>query len=416
MEIAVIQFPGSNCARETCLALKRVGMDPLLFLWNEPNDRLNHCDGFVIVGGFSYEDRSRAGIIAARDPVMDVLKTQSNLGKPILGICNGAQILLESGLVPGLPRDAVAMALTNNKRMHQGRVIGTGYYNAWVYLTLTQQKKMNAFTRHLTKDSPLRIPVAHGEGRFVMSLDLLEVINEQGLGVLKYCDEKGVVVDEFPVNPNGSVDNLAAIVNKAGNVMAMMPHPERTIAGDVFFHSMRDYILSSERFAQAVLDYQPKPIKCSVYSKPAATYEMVVKLMIADNHALSVENALKRQGISVCVKRLIHWEIACDSRSIFHQIQISGLLYNERKERIINPLDNKKKVASFLVRCQDDVHGLNKMQQLKHVGLEGAVTSIQHGILWQIEACSEDLAALAERVILSGLLFNPAAHRCYNYA
>lgn len=415
MEIAVIQFPGSNCERETCLAIKRAGMEPMLFLWNEPNERLNQCDGFVIVGGFSYEDRSRAGIIAAQDPVMDVLKTQSNLGKPILGICNGAQILLESGLVPGLPNDAVAMALTNNKRIHQGRVIGTGYYNAWVHLTPTKQQRVNAFTRHLAKDYPLRIPVAHGEGRFVMPLDLLRVINEQGLGVLKYCDEKGVVVDEFPVNPNGSVDNLAAIVNKAGNVMAMMPHPERTIAGDVLFHSMRDYILSLERLAPAVLDYQPEPIKRFVYSKPVSSFEMAVKMMIADNHALSVENALKRQGIAVRVKRQVHWEIACDSRSTFHQIQISGLLYNERKERLVDPLCNQENVISFLIRAQDDVQGLSKMQQLKHVGLNDAVSSIHHGILWQIEAPAKDLAALAERVVLSGLLFNPAAHRCYNY-
>src|SRR5215208_2855516 len=100
MKIAIIQFPGSNCERETILAVKRAGMDPVEFLWNESTDRLAAMDGYIIVGGFSYEDRSRAGIIAALDPVMHELTIQSESGKPILGICNGAQILVETGLVP----------------------------------------------------------------------------------------------------------------------------------------------------------------------------------------------------------------------------------------------------------------------------------------------------------------------------
>ena len=93
MHIAVVQFPGSNCERETKLAVKRAGMQPVEFLWNEPCEKLTACDGFIIVGGFSYEDCSRAGVIAALDPIMAVIKQQSELGKPVLGICNGAQIL-----------------------------------------------------------------------------------------------------------------------------------------------------------------------------------------------------------------------------------------------------------------------------------------------------------------------------------
>src|SRR5437870_1035688 len=132
MRIGIIQFPGSNCERETMLAIKRAEMEPVEFLWNESRDKLREMDGYVIVGGFSYEDRGRAGIIAALDPVMQEIKAQSEKGKPILGICNGAQILVETGLVPGLADDVVGMALTDNKRMRDGIVLGTGYYNAWV--------------------------------------------------------------------------------------------------------------------------------------------------------------------------------------------------------------------------------------------------------------------------------------------
>src|SRR5690348_1875797 len=124
MRIGIIQFPGSNCERETILAIKRAGMIPVEFLWNESVEKLISCDGYVLVGGFSYEDRARAGIIAALDPITQILKNQSELGKPILGICNGAQILIEAGLVPGLKDYAVNMALTENKRIKNGLVLG----------------------------------------------------------------------------------------------------------------------------------------------------------------------------------------------------------------------------------------------------------------------------------------------------
>ena len=100
--IAIIQFPGSNTERETFMACSRVGLNAEAFLWNKNHQSLNNFDGFIIVGGFSYEDRSRAGVIAALDPIMEQIKYQAGLGKPVLGICNGAQILVETGMVPGL--------------------------------------------------------------------------------------------------------------------------------------------------------------------------------------------------------------------------------------------------------------------------------------------------------------------------
>ena len=102
IDIAIIQFPGSNTERETFMACERVGLNPVEFLWNNPIEQLSNFDGYIIVGGFSYEDRSRAGVIASLDPIIKQLKIESKSAKPILGICNGAQILVESGLVPGL--------------------------------------------------------------------------------------------------------------------------------------------------------------------------------------------------------------------------------------------------------------------------------------------------------------------------
>ena len=106
-KIGVIQFPGSNTERETVMACHRVGLEPIEFLWNQPHKELTELDGYIIVGGFSYEDRSRSGVIAALEPIMKQIRIEAGKGKPVLGICNGAQILVESGLVPGLKDNRV---------------------------------------------------------------------------------------------------------------------------------------------------------------------------------------------------------------------------------------------------------------------------------------------------------------------
>ena len=240
--IAIVQFPGSNTERETIMACHRVGLNPVEFLWNEPPKKLPSFDGYIIVGGFAYEDRSRAGVIAALDPIMKQIKVESKKGKPVLGICNGAQILVESGLVPGLENHRVGIALTDNKRVKSGHVLGVGYYNTWANLQMSGPSDRCAFTRHLKSGDFINIPLAHGEGRFIIPNELLEKMISNNQTVFRYCDDEGNVVDEFPTNPNGSMHNLAAVCNAQGNVMAMMPHPERTDNGDAIFSSIKDFI------------------------------------------------------------------------------------------------------------------------------------------------------------------------------
>jgi phosphoribosylformylglycinamidine synthase len=419
MKIAIVQFPGSNCERETKLAVRRAGMEPIEFLWNGSREKLRTMDGFVIVGGFSYEDRSRAGIIAALDPVMTEIKAQSVQGKPILGICNGAQILVEAGLVPGLENHKLGMVLTENKRIINGKILGTGYYNDWAYIRLSDHYQRNAFTRHLTPHNRLLIPIAHAEGRFVMTPALWQEISNHGLHVFQYCDETGLILDQFPTNPNGSLHNIAAISNKAGNVMAMMPHPERALAGDPIFQSMRDYLASSRKEHVDPLYYYPRKADIPIYQSSNEGHECIVELMITDHHALTVQNTLNQLGIPVTVKRQVHWEVHCDSALALEQIKQSGVIYNDRKEiatwRSSTEMGERNSLMTFLVRPKEDLLGLKKTQTLKdHFNIQG-LNTIYHGILWQFSTKAANIAGLKDQLLQTNIISNPYAHDCYQY-
>ncbi|MDA8561754.1 phosphoribosylformylglycinamidine synthase I [Gammaproteobacteria bacterium] len=407
MRIAIIQFPGSNCERETILAVKRSGMQPEEFLWNRPSVDLKEFDGFVIVGGFSYEDRGRSGVIAALDPIMLELKKQSKVGKPILGICNGAQILVESGLVPGLENDKIGMALTDNKRIKDNQVLATGYYNAWIKMRLANNYQLNAFTKNLSNKDILSVPIAHAEGRFVIPPALLKEMQNNGQCVFQYCDSSGEITDEFPVNPNGSVDNIAAVSNKSGNVLAMMPHPERTTNGDDIFKSMHDYIKQAKFQLTLPLHYYHHKLPITKYK--TTKKELLIETLITDNNVLSVEKAINNYGLDIKIKRYIHFEIDCDNFDDFEMIKSSGVIFNDRKEKIIDiSRDGNNKL---LVRSKDDMYGLHKFQTLKNHFNIDSLKNIHHSILWSIE--SDD--KISDKLINTNILFNPYAHVCYYY-
>ncbi len=206
MKIAVIIFPGSNCDHDAYIAFKKILNQPTDFVWHKETD-LSAYHIIVLPGGFSYGDYLRCGAIARFSPVMKEIIKKSINGTKIIGICNGFQILTESALLPG------ALIMNTNRK----------FICKDVYLRVENNK--TEFT-HLCKDEEiLTIPIAHSEGNYYCSREELNILKDNNQVVFRYCSTKGDIAPK--ANPNGSIDNIAGIINQSGNVLGMMPHPER---------------------------------------------------------------------------------------------------------------------------------------------------------------------------------------------
>ena len=413
-KIAVIQFPGSNTELETIAAIERNGMTPISHLWNEPASNLELCDGYIIVGGFSYEDRSRSGIIASLDPVINTLKKQALVGKPVLGVCNGAQILVESGMVPGNKGFDTIVGLSENKRVRSGQVVGTGYYNTWCYLK-SNKESVSAFIDKSDDGLLLQIPIAHAEGRFVMDKKLQEVVESTNLAVYHYCNQDGEIINDFPVNPNGSIDNIAALGNVAGNVMAIMPHPERTYKGDPIFKSLNNFLNSDDVFSYKALRYESKKITISPFKKPKKTTELLISMIIADNEAISVEKCIERLGqTNAGIKKYLHLEIEHDGVLDIENIYETDVLFNPSKEFITTNID-KGSGFRFLVREKENIGG-RKMKETLHrrFGFNN-ITNILKGTVWEINSKEKQIKKDIDLILNSHILCNPISQECHEY-
>jgi phosphoribosylformylglycinamidine synthase subunit PurQ / glutaminase len=225
--IALIQFPGSNCEWESKRAAEAAGLDCDVFRWNRPPHQLADYEGYIIGGGFSYQDRVRSGVIAAKEPIIKtVFDEVTEHGKPLIGICNGAQVMVEAGLVPGLHAGQVEMALAPNKPDRAGRI--AQFCCRWVYVRTACAPSRCVFSADYAAGEVIPIPIAHGEGRFTTrDSDVFAALKQNDQIVFQYCDVEGNIDERTEICPNGAMANIAAICNPEGNAMAMMPHPER---------------------------------------------------------------------------------------------------------------------------------------------------------------------------------------------
>jgi phosphoribosylformylglycinamidine synthase len=207
MRIGIVVFPGSNCDLDTYYALELVGAEPI-FLWHKEKD-LKNVSAIILPGGFSYGDYLRAGVIAKFSPIIEKIYEFAEKGGLVLGICNGFQTLLEMGLLPG----AMLPNITNT------------FICKSVYLRV--ENNDNFFLRKYSKGEIIKMPIAHKEGRYIIPSEKLKELEEEKQVVLRYVGPNGEIDSIF--NPNGSINNIAGIVNKNRNVMGLMPHPERAV-------------------------------------------------------------------------------------------------------------------------------------------------------------------------------------------
>ncbi|MFY0645012.1 MAG: phosphoribosylformylglycinamidine synthase subunit PurQ [Bacteroidia bacterium] len=213
MKFGVVIFPGSNCDHDLIDVLEKVSGNAVEELWHKDTD-LKNCTHIFIPGGFSYGDYLRSGAIAKLSPVMESVVAHANAGGFVMGICNGFQILCESGLLPGaLLRNENQLFICEN-----------------VYLKC--ENNQTAITRLLNTTDAYKIPIAHAEGRYYADEDTLAKLNANGQVIFRYSDKNGNV--NAKDNPNGSKEGIAGIANENFNVFGMMPHPERAASEDLF--------------------------------------------------------------------------------------------------------------------------------------------------------------------------------------
>ena len=413
-KIAIIQFPGSNTERETIQACLRVGLSPIEHLWNKPYTTLSEYDGYIIVGGFSYEDRSRSGIIAALDPIIERVRLESLKGKPVLGICNGAQILVESGLVPGLKNKQVGIALTENKRMVENEVIGVGYYNAWTYLKPFSKVKSCSFTLEIRPDDLFFIPLAHGEGRFVLQRGLYEQLKKNNQIPFKYCNENGEIIDQFPTNPNGSEKNIAAVCNADGNIMAIMPHPERSKNGDKIFKSMKSYISKKVLLSKKHIDFGDRRLILNQFQPDLKKTRWLINQIITDNEADTVEKTLNNLGLNVSISKMIFWEVDIENekKAVLDKVKETGLLFNPNKE-FIDQINFKNSFLYLLIFKKEDMVSKSIFNSLhNHFNLK-QIISLKRGVLWKIKVNSGNIESVLIKILKSNILLNPITYECY---
>ncbi|MBW3660340.1 MAG: phosphoribosylformylglycinamidine synthase subunit PurQ [Gemmatimonadetes bacterium] len=209
VRIGVVRFPGTNCDRDVFDAVGSVEGSEPVWLWHKERD-LEGVRGIVLAGGFSFGDYLRAGAIARFSPIMEEVVAFARRGGPVLGICNGFQILTEAGLLPG--------ALMRNDR------ITFVCRDQWLKVETTD----TPFTRHYSAGQLVRYTVAHGEGNYVAEEEVLDRLEEEGRVAFRYVDETGAATDA--ANPNGSLRNIAGIRDEGGNILGLMPHPDRAMS------------------------------------------------------------------------------------------------------------------------------------------------------------------------------------------
>lgn len=330
MKIGIIHFPNSDQSQDVLLRVQRVGLQPVLLDFaSQPNDEYA---GFIIVGELSNDIYSRDAAMASAYPFFQTLKTQKN--KPILGIGIGAEILVELGLVPGVENDRACMGILSS------------HENTSSCIQLTHQYQLNMFTKHLFQKNILTQPA---DASFVIPPALLIEMKTQGLNVFEY--------------DNGEI---AAVSNKTGNVLAMIPYPN----DDSIFIALREATKDGYEQKVAPLFYYPRVPSIKKFKAKHREYFLEIK-----------HPALIEKLFSIKIKRYMHWEMDPDTLNPLNELLVKNVHFNE---------DSKK----YLVRLKNEFSTEKKLQT---------------GIIWEINADSN----VIKKIFSMNILFNSVIHNCY---
>ncbi len=403
--LAVIAFPGNNSETETARAAQKNGFEAEIIRWNEV-DKIGAYDAYVLPGGFSFEDRGRAGAIASREPIFEALRSEAAQGKVILGICNGAQMIVESGLIP-VENDPLPFALADNvRRDKENHVMGTGYYNTWC--AMKPERTDTAFSSGT--DAILNVPVAHGEGRFTTRSTAAQAVLENGSQVAyRYCDAEGNTATTYPENPNGATAAVAMIVNTEGTVGAVMPHPERyplECNGDQIFAAMHAWV-SADKSPSAVmigdLSGQALP-DIQAFETPQGAVVLEKRLIITDNEEFSVKQAAQDLvGRSFELEKSFVYVVTGANKA---ELVETGLIANPNKETLV---DFVPKDTQLLTELYEDDPALHLADQLSEQ--LGKTITVRRLKAWNFEATVTTVET--ETVLKNGLLCNPNSGQIY---
>ena len=412
--IAIISFPGTNGDVENLRCLRRNGFDAFVFRWNDSTDRLSDVDGYFLGAGFSYEDRGRAGMVAARDPFFQFLHEEAEKRKVIVGHCNGCQVLIESGLIPlgkeltmCMARNAVSSfepfdGAQDRRPQDDTQWKAPGFLNEWIWITPSCKPD-----RCATSDwnGAMHIPIAHGEGRFVTKdADLIKELRKNDQIAFQYCDVDGNVSEDASVTLNGSTNAIAGICNPAGNVVAMMPHAERTLNGDPYFASMKRWIerhkTEDVRHKANLTSYVLHLPKDIAERSPRPT-EIFIATIIVNNEERTVEQAARRIVPDLNLKQFRY--MAPGEKSA-EEILMTIALFNPNKESAYirknnqwskwNPDEkqfedakNPLQSTSLLRRDEPDVGASNLGKGSPSTSSGGAET----GVCYSFESASDEI-------------------------
>lgn len=424
IRFAVLAFPGSRPESETVRAFSRNVMEAEEFSWDDPllldGGRLEDFDGYCLVGKWNGESGDRSSAIAARDPVMEKVKREASKGKVVMGIGRGAEILVESGLIPGYDNLELACAVVWTGLPQEGKGAEAGLRDRGVHLKNIAPKNRSAFN---AVAGLLELPFGHGEGQFVFGNPAtLKALRGNGQILFQYCDGNGKGKPSVPLLPGGSTEAIAALCNPAGNVMAIISHPGRDPlgGGDAIFTSIREWIEGGYKAGHKSLGKLQTPEDIRPFEP--ADVEFLVRRKRADALERAVEGALREGGFGIGLTRYDYWKVnlflGMDPGGVAIQILQSGVIADLGKcwvtvrigkavfsysgEKGLHPIEANSE-RWLVVRDRFDAVGERKAEEIrKQVRKE--IESVGYGVLWDVEKADEKALY---GIIRTKILYNP---------